>query len=317
MAQPLRTWFTAFQILIVALMSGSAPISAQLRDRTPPTAPTNLTVVAATEHSVTLSWFPSTDNSGKFTYIIQGSGVTATVSQLMTSHTIEGLQSGKTYIFRVYARDVAGNLSKSSNPITVTLPGQIAAPTKPVVTVQEVGPTHVTLGWSSTDNGPTIWYTVYIDGEQVSTLLQLSGTFTCARVMVPTYCTPIDQQTTYTFTVRARDGDGNLSPMSDPVFVTTLAANPNDLTAPTSPANVTAEDTGGFHMVRWEPSTDDFAAQQFIRYDLYVNGQLQTVVVGGTSGEVELYLNETSTITVIAVDTADNESAPSSIVVVH
>jgi hypothetical protein len=69
--------------------------------------------------------------------------------------------------------------------------------------------------------------------------------------------------------------------------------------------------------VRWEPSTDDFAPQQFIRYDLYVNGLLQTVVVGGTSGEVELYLNETSTITVIAVDTADNESQPTSIIVVN
>ena len=316
MAQPLRSSFTAVQILILALLCGSSNISAQGRDRTPPTAPTNLTVIATTEHSVTLSWGPSTDNSGKFNYIIQASGVTATVSQAMTSHTVEGLQSGKTYVFRVYARDFAGNTSKSSNPVTVTLPGQIAAPTKPVVTVQEVGPTHVRLGWSSTDNGPAIWYTIYIDGEQVSTLHQLSGTFTCARVMVPTYCTPINQETTYTFTVRARDSDGNLSPMSDSVFVTTLPANPNDHTPPTSPANVTAENTGGFHMVQWEPSTDDFAAQQFIRYDLYVNGQLQTVVVGGTSGEVELYLNETSTITVIAVDTADNESQPTSIIVV-
>jgi chitodextrinase len=174
----------------------------------------------------------------------------------------------------------------------------------------------VSLAWSSTDNTPSIWYTVYIDGEQVSTLMQLSGTFTCARVMVPTYCTPIDQETTYTFTVRARDGDGNLSPMSDPVFVTTLPANANDHTPPTSPANVTAENTGGFHIVRWDASTDDIAAQQFIRYDIYVNGQLQRVVVGGTSAEVELYLNETSTITVIAVDTADNESQPTSIVVV-
>jgi hypothetical protein len=68
--------------------------------------------------------------------------------------------------------------------------------------------------------------------------------------------------------------------------------------------------------VRWDASTDDIAAQQFIRYDIYVNGQLQRVVVGGTSAEVELYLNETSTITVIAVDTADNESQPTSIVVV-
>ena len=41
--------------------------------------------------------------------------------------------------------------------------------------------------------------------------------------MVPTYCMPIDQETTYTFTVRARDIDGNLSPMSDPLFVTTAA----------------------------------------------------------------------------------------------
>jgi secreted PhoX family phosphatase len=104
--------------------------------------------------------------------------------------------------------------------------------------------------------------------------------------------------------------------MSDPVFVTTLPANANDHTPPTSPANVTAENTGGFHIVRWDASTDDIAAQQFIRYDIYVNGQLQRVVVGGTSAEVELYLNETSTITVIAVDTADNESQPTSIVVV-
>jgi chitodextrinase len=317
MAQLLRSSFSWIQVLILGLLLASSGISAQGRDRTPPTAPTNLTVVTTTEHSVTLSWTPSTDNSGKFTYIIQTSGVTATATQAMTSFTVEGLQSGKTYVFRVYARDFAGNLSKSSNAVTVTLPGEIAAPTKPVVTVQEVGPTHVKLAWLSTDNGPAIWYTVYIDGEQVSTLNQLSGTFTCARVMVPTYCEPINQETTYTFTVRARDTDGNLSPMSDPVFVTTLPANPDDHTPPTSPANVTAENTGGFHMVRWDASTDDFAAQQFIRYDLYVNDQLQTVVVGVTSGEVELYLNETSTITVIAVDTADNESPPASIVVVN
>jgi hypothetical protein len=104
--------------------------------------------------------------------------------------------------------------------------------------------------------------------------------------------------------------------MSEPVFVTTLAANPNDHTPPSPPANVTAQDTGGFHMVQWQASTDDFAAQQFIRYDVYVNGQLQRVVVGATSAEVELYLNESSTITVIAVDTADDESQPASIVVV-
>jgi chitodextrinase len=305
-----------YMLCLMIAIGSSSLLSAQGRDRTPPTPPANLIATATTEHSVSLAWGPSTDNSGKFSYLISGAGSTVTVSQTHTSHTIEGLQSGKTYTIRVYARDLSGNLSKSSNAVTVTLPGQVAAPTKPAVAVTDIGPTHVSLTWLSTDNTPTIWYTIYIDGEQVSTLNSRNGTFTCARVMVPTYCEPINQGTTYTFTVRARDVDGNLSPMSNPVFVTTDPSDPNDQTPPTEAANVTAENTGGFHLVRWDASTDDRAPQHLIRYDVYVNGQLHTVVVGTTAAEVELYLGETSTITVIAVDTADNESTPATITVI-
>jgi chitinase len=301
----------------LTLLCSSSPLSAQWRDRTPPTAPTNLTVTSTTETSASLAWGPSTDNSGKFTYIIAGGPTNVTVSQTQTSHTLTGLESGNTHTRRVYARDLSGNLSKSSNSVTFTLPGQIAAPTKPVVTVTDVGPTHVSLAWSSTDNSPVLLYTIYIDGEMVAGTNWKSGTFTCARVMVPTYCNPINQDSTYAFTVRARDSDGNYSPMSDPVFVTTDPIDPNDQTPPTQPANVTAEDTGGFHLVTWEASTDDLAPQPLIRYDVYVNDLLQIVVVGTTSAEVELYLNETSTITVIAVDTADRESTPASIVVAN
>jgi chitodextrinase len=308
--------FTAAQIVALTLLCSTSHLSARVLDRTAPTAPTNLMVTSTTETSASLAWWPSTDNSGKFNYVIAGGPTNVTVSQTQTSHTLTGLQSGKTYTFRVYARDLSGNLSKSSNAVTVTLPGQIAAPTKPVVTVTDVGPTHVSLAWSSTDNSPVLLYTIYIDGEMVAGTNWKSGTFTCARVMVPTYCNPINQDTTYAFTVRARDSDGNYSPISEPVFATTDPIDPNDQTPPTQPANVTAENTGGFHLVTWEASTDDLAPQQFIRYDIYVNDLLQTVVVGTTSAEVELYLNETSTITVIAVDTADNESEPGSITVI-
>lgn len=317
MTRTLTSLFRAVRIPILMVLFGAPVLSAQWRDRTPPTAPTNLIVTSTTETSASLTWGPSTDNSGKFTYVIAGLPTNVTVSQTQTSHTLTGLQSGKTYTFRVYARDLSGNLSKSSNAVTVTLPGQIAAPTKPVVTVTDVGPTHVSLAWSSTDNSPILLYTIYIDGEMVAGTNSKAGTFTCAKVMVPTYCNPIDQDTTYAVTVRARDSDGNYSPMSDPVVVTTDPIDPNDQAPPTTPANVTAEDTGGFHLVTWQASTDDLAPQQFIRYDVYVNGLLQTVVVGTTSAEVELYLNETSTITVIAVDTADRESMPVSIVVVN
>ena len=305
MTRPLPSSRIATGTLMMAILLGSSILPAQGRDRTPPTAPTNLVVTATTPTSVSLAWGAATDNSGKFTYVICCAGSTVTVPQSVTSHTLAGLNSGATYTLRVYAKDAAGNLSKSSNAVTVTLPGSPSAPTKPVVSVVDVGPTHASLAWSSTDNGPIIWYTIYIDGQAVTTLNSKSGTFT-----------PLDQETTYTFTVRARDVDGNLSPMSDPQVVTTDPADPNDHTPPTPPANVTADSDGAFLNVRWTASTDDLAPQAFIRYDVFVNGALGAVVVGGTTAQVEADYG-TVTISVIAVDTADNESEPGTITVVH
>jgi chitodextrinase len=298
----------ALPVAMLATLFGAA-LSAQsprLPDRTPPTAPTNLVATATTETSVTLAWGPATDNSGRFSYLICCAGTTVTVSQTVTTHTLTGLQPGKTYILRVYAKDAAGNLSKSSNAVTVTLPGQVAAPTKPVVERLSVGPTHASLRWMSTDNGSIIWYTIYVDGEAVSTLNSRTATFTCAAVLVPTGCVPLDQNTTYTFTVRARDVDGNWSPVSDPLVVTTEPANPNDHTPPTQPAELAAEDLGGHFLVTWSPSSDDFAPQSLIRYDVHVNGELRAVVVGNTAVEIEA--DAGSVIAVVAVDTADNES---------
>ena len=60
--------------LFITVVSGSSLLSAQARDRTPPTTPTNLVVTATTTTSVSLSWGPSTDNSGKFNYYISGAG---------------------------------------------------------------------------------------------------------------------------------------------------------------------------------------------------------------------------------------------------
>jgi chitodextrinase len=304
-------------MLTLAVLSGWSDASAQSlrhRDREKPTAPTNVVVTAATEHSVTLAWGPSTDNSGGFVYLICCAPTNVTVPQAQTSHTLQNLQSGRTYTFRVYARDAAGNLSSASNPVTVTLPGQIEAPTKPVLELLDVGPTHATLSWSSTDDGPYIWYTAYIDSQQVTTLNSRTKTFTCAAVQVPTGCVPLDQATQYVFTVRARDIDGNLSPWSDPLRVTTLAA-PNDPNPPTQPGNLTAEQNGGFISVDWDASTDDVAPAPLIRYDVYVNEVLRAVVVGETiAAEVDPD-SGVNVIKVIAVDTADNESLASTVTV--
>ena len=317
MSRTLRSFLMAVRIVALTLLFGSPVLSAQMRHRVAPTAPTNLVVTATTEHSVSLAWGPSTDNSNRFSYLICCAGATVTVGQTMTSHTLEGLQSGKTYVFRVYAKDAAGNLSKSSNSVTVTLPGALAAPTKPVVGVSDVGPTHASLSWSSTDDGSFIWYTIFIDGAPVSTLNSKSATFTCAAVLVPTGCSPLNQETTYAFTVQARDIDGNLSPVSDPVFVTTDPADPDDHTPPTQPANLRAESDGAFVNVSWDPSSDDLAPPSLIRYDVYVNGELRAVVVGGTTAQFDSDYGVTNNISIIAVDTADNESAPGTTVLNH
>ena len=69
--------------------------------------------------------------------------------------------------------------------------------------------------------------------------------------------------------------------------------------------------------MRWDPSTDDVAPQSLIRYDVYVNDELRAVVVGQTTAQLESDYGVTNNIAIIAVDTADNESAPGTITVIH
>jgi chitinase len=149
--------------------------------------------------------------------------------------------------------------------------------------------------------GPLI-YALYQDGV----LHQQASSATSTTVYV-------EPQTTYTFTVQARDSAGHWSPMSAPLVVTTPAPNPNDVTPPTTPANLWVFGYGDLEFdANWTQSTDDFTPQQYIRYDLYVNGDF----VGGTigSGHVTDYGEAgENLIEVFAVDEAGNESAVASV----
>ena len=97
--------------------------------------------------------------------------------------------------------------------------------------------------------------------------------------------------------------------------MTTDPADPNDHTPPTQPISLTAEIDGAFLNLSWDPSTDNLAPQSLIRYDVYVNGELRAVVVGSATAQVEIEFG-VNEIAVIAVDTADNESAPGTITVI-
>lgn len=304
------SWLTTTTLagtMLLMLALGASMTTAAPRDRTPPTTPTNLRVTGTTSYSVSLAWNPSTDNSGSFSYVICCAYTnSATVGQTATSFTFTaGLEAGRTFTFRIYAVDAAGNASRYSNSVTVTLPADTRPPTKPVVSVSDVGPTHVSLAWSSTDDGPNVWFWVFVDGNPI-----IQGT----KDRVGTIYL-LDPQTTHAFTVRARDFGGNLSPLSDALTVTTEPSNPNDTTPPTTPGNLSEShwDDGEIHL-GWDESTDDLDPQWIIRYDIYVNGVFDHSTVG--RGQSIVYgVAGRNTVSVIAVDTAGNESAPATITI--
>lgn len=296
-----------FASLMLVLVLAASPVAAA-KDRKPPTTPTNLQVTGMTSYSVSLAWTPSTDNSGGVTYIICCANVSSETFPGPASSRVyrAGLEAGRSFTLRIVARDAAGNYSGYSNTVTFTLPADTIPPTKPSVSVTDVGPTHVSLAWSSVEDGPNVWFNVYMNGSAVRQgARDTSGTFG-----------PLQSETSYTFTVQASDFRGNLSPMSDPITVVTEASDTNDTTPPTTPANFT--DNGmsfgdGETWLFWQQSTDNVDPQPVIRYDVYVNGVFDHSLMG--YGQTVVYGNAgvLNTYQVIAVDSAGNESAPATL----
>jgi hypothetical protein len=294
--------------IALALGIGLGPFEVwAARDRTPPSTPTNFRVIRVTSYTASLAWNASSDKSGIFSYVIccaHTNSQTVPGSATTVTYTA-GLEAGRTFTLRIYAVDAAGNYSKPSNSVTFTLPRDTTPPTRPVVSVTDVGPTHVSLAWASTEDGPNVWYTVFRDGTPF-----IQGSKSSSAI-IPL----LEPETTYAFTVQARDFGGNSSPVSDPVTPTTEAANPNDVTPPTPPGNLRENNWGDCEVeLDWDESTDDMDPLFSIEYEIFVNGVYdhslalrftKTTVYGTQTG-----LNEFS---VVAVDTAGNRSEPATI----
>ena len=295
---------TALLIVLTSVFAASPSSALQQSDNKSPTRPTSLHITAVASYSVSLTWHASSDNSGSFSYVIQASsGYTMTVPQTSTSATFVsgGLYPHNTYSFFVYAIDAAGNRSSNSNAVRATLPADTTVPSAPVVTVADIGPHHGSFSWSSTDNDPYLSYFVYINGSQVGhSSTAKSGTFYLPQV-----------STSYTISVKARDSGINFSPMSAPVTFTTDPIDTSDVEPPTTPAGFDA-----FHypfdrelFLSWAQSTDNVDAQQAIRYEIYINGVLAEIVIG-TGATFSYGEFGSNLISMIAIDSAGNASAP-------
>jgi chitodextrinase len=269
-------------------------------DRKAPTAPRNLRVTAMTAYTVSLAWEPSTDNSGRVRYQICCANAGSQWVEGPASSAVyrSGLEANRTFTLRIWAVDPSGNWSQPSNAVTFTTLADNVPPTTPLVSVTDVGATHVALMWSSMEEGP-VWFTLFRDGAPLGSMTRDTTT------IVPL----LEPQTTHTFTVRAWDFRGNHSPLSAPVTATTDPANPDDVTAPTTPSAWFGYVAGCEVQVMWAESTDDFDPQFVIEYEIYLNGvHVDSTALRFTNIVVYANRGGVNTFAVAAVDSAGNRS---------
>jgi chitodextrinase len=299
------TWIVASLVAFGSLGSSNTLVALQASS-----APKNLRVVAVTDWTVTLGW-DAPKGKAPASYVIQCSnGRSSTVAGSQTSATFSsGFDYNRTYSFRVYAVSLSGAWSAASNTVTATLLSDTTAAPTPVVSSTGAGPTHVDLVWSYSGQDPSPRFDIYVNDQLWYG--QVAGT---TKRMV--FLSP---DTTYAFTVKARDSGGNWSEMSLPHRVTTPSADPNDSAPPTMPPALWGGIIDGATeaMVFWGDSTDNVTAPEHIRYELYVNGQFDGATIYPYPSQFSMYLTVgiVNMIEVYALDEAGNRSTPATMTI--
>jgi beta-glucosidase len=207
-------------------------------DVTAPTVPTGLHVTATTATTASLAWTASTDAVGVTGYdVYRGTALAGRATG--TTFTDTGLTPGTAYAYTVRARDAAGNASASSASVTATTGGvpADAPPTAPTgLTAGATTSSTVALAWTaSTDDVGVPGYDVYRGSTNVATT---TGTTFTDSGLTPS--------TAYTYTVRARDGAGNVSAPSAAVSVTTQPDSSSTASACTATWRTDSSWPGGF-----------------------------------------------------------------------
>jgi chitodextrinase len=307
-------------------VSVTTPISdaaACASDTTPPSQPgaPHATVVTAT--AVTLEWGVAIDagNCGLAGYQLLRDGLDTGIVSAGSQVSEDGLVPDHSYAYTVVARDNAGNLSPASVPVmvaTLARPVQTQSPCElgPPQALNTTGQTTTTvaLTWSPPDQDCHLdGYRVYRGGGYVG---QTAGTTFTVSGLAPA--------TSYVFTVRAHNSDGEMSPSSNQVSATTATAPPppapsNPGTPAPSPDTTPPSAPGTPTMLGWAPTTRTLtvswtaasdAESGINHYELYLNGiHAAGPVTGLTYAFANLDPHSTYTVGVAAVNNVGLQSS--------
>jgi endonuclease I/chitodextrinase len=169
----------------------------------------------------------------------------------------------------------------------------IEAPTTPSnVSLSNIDLNSIDISWTaSTDNIGVTGYNIYIDG-----VLEAQTTNTNVTI------SDLNTNTTYSFTVLAKDLINNMSPLSAAVNGTT----DEDTQAPTTPGNVlVSNETDSSFKVSWSASTDNNAVSG---YEVFVDGNLVATTNNLFYIVNNLNISTTYTVEILATDSDNNKS---------
>jgi len=311
---------TAALVLISVLLFTGSKTSAARGDRSAPTTPTNLTITAITETSVSLTWQRSTDNSGSLSYKVRITNLAnsalnslATVSQTQTTYTAKFLASDNSYTFSVYAQDGSGNKSADSNLVSAHTLKDTTPPGTPVLQASVLGPSQVQLTWTKvTDNIPNncCTYSFNMNGNPLTQNINWVSAPADKLSVVIRHLPP---GTTNSFSVNVADSSGGNVATSNTVVATTPPSS--DVLPPTAPTNLhlVADNSCAEVWLGWTESSDDTDPQDAIEYEIYVNGVLSPLPVSAGVDTDFVYgtVFGDNYFTVKAVDRSGNTSAAS------
>jgi hypothetical protein len=199
---------------VVVTTTGVSPAGATVSivfpggDLEPPSAPGWLPATP-TANYVRLNWTAATDNVGVAGYRVYRDGnLVGSTGEL--TYVDAGLAAATTYQYEVRAYDTAVNVGPgASSTVTTTASELVGIPSMPAelrATVQSRR--SVRLTWrASTDDVGVVGYDVFRNGAKIGS--------TTATFMVDR-----PGRGRFTYRVRARDADGNVSKLSLPVTVT-------------------------------------------------------------------------------------------------
>jgi large repetitive protein len=268
-------------------------------DNTAPATPTTfaLTGVNPRKTAPVFSFDSVIDASGTVTYkLLRDSAMAATSTS--TTMTDSPVPADGTYVYTVVAVDPLGNASAPSSDISVRIDN--TGPTTPVAARVGSSPTNtapaITFPASTDASGP-ITYQLYRDASPVGSP-QMSTTLTDS---------PIPSDGTHAYTVRAIDGLGNQSSLSNSVSFSVDASAP-------SPAPTGLTLTGG--NPRHDPPQFFYSTSSDpngVTYRLYRDGNLTTRTSTTSSITDDIALDGsadgTYSYTVKAIDGLGNETA--------